>query len=177
MQGDFRNFYPRKKADFVICVYDVIGSFADQKENNKIIANIKRTLKKGGRAIVSVMNMELTENIARNKFDVYKNPKSLFKLKASSVMQETGNIFNPDYYVIDTHSGAVFRKEMFTNDGYLDSEYIVRDRRYTMKEICAMFAKRGMKVLDSRYVQAGNWNLPLKNTDLRAKEILLVVEK
>lgn len=177
LPGDFRKFYPGKKADFVICVYDVIGSFADQKQNDKIVRNIKKTLKKGGRAIVSVMNMELTENIARNKFDVYANPKSLFKLKASSVMQETGNVFNPDYYVIDTHSGAVFRKEMFTDDGYLDSEYIVRDRRYTMAEICAMFKKHGMSVLDARYVQAGRWDFSLKNTDLKAKEILLVVQK
>lgn len=176
---DCRNFHLKTKADVIFCLYDVIGSFANQDDNLKIVSQIKRNLKKGGVAIVSVMNMELTKNIAnpKNIFDVNKNIKRLFKLKASDIMQKSGNIFNPDYFVIDEKTSVVYRKEMFKGDGLLDSEYIVRDRRYAQKEIESMFIEKGFSIIDSRFVQAGHWDVPLKNTDLKAKEILLVVKK
>jgi hypothetical protein len=70
------------------------------------------------------MNMDLTKNIAlpRNTFDVYAQPKKLFKLKASDTMQNTGSIFNPEYFILDTKTETIFRKEMFRGDGLLDSE-------------------------------------------------------
>lgn len=166
-----------EKADFAICLYDVVGSFPKESENEKIIKSIYKNLLKNGKAVISVMNMELTQNIAKYKYDVYKNPKQLFKLKASNTMQSTGNVFNPEYFVIDEKTGLVFRKEMFTDDGYLDSEYIIRDKRYTREEISKKLEKQGFKILDSRYVQAGHWETPLKATDLGAKEILFVVQK
>lgn len=168
-----------KKADLILCLYDVIGSFPVEKENLRIVKSIKRNLRKGGIAIISVMNMELTRNIAKEKniFDVYKNPKKLFKLKASSIMQNTGDVFNPEFYVIDTSSNLVFRKEMFCDDGYLNSEYIIRDKRYELKEISDILEKNGLRILENHFVQAGNWTKDLKNTDLKAKEILLVVQR
>jgi len=175
--ADCRTLHIRPKVDLVLCLYDVIGSFPEEKENEKIIRKIKETVRKGGRAIVSVMNMELTRNIAKNNFDVYGQPKKLFKLKASDIMQNSGNVFNPDYYVIDSRTGTVFRKEMFRGDGMLDSEYIIRDRRYTKDEICGLFMKNGFLIQDVRYVQSGHWDVPLKNTDLKAKEILIIAER
>lgn len=173
--SDCRKMKNVPKADVVLCLYDVIGSFAEQKENEKIVNQIKKHCKKNGIVITSVMNMELTENIAKNKFDVYKNPKKLFKLKASDIMQKSGNIFNPDYFILDTATRVIFRKEMFKGDGLLDSEYIVRDRRYTYEEIKRMFSQ--FTVLDYRFVQTGHWDTKLKNTDLKAKEILTVLKK
>ena len=82
-----------------------------------------------------------------------------------------------EYFVIDEKTSVVYRKEMFKGDGLLDSEYIVRDKRYTQKEIESMFVKKGFTIIDSRFVQAGHWDVSLKNTDLKAKEILLVVKK
>lgn len=167
------------KADFAICLYDVIGSFPKESENLKVIKSLYKNLVRGGKAVVSVMNMELTRNITKesNVYDVYKNPKRLFKLKASNIMQSTGDVFNPEYFVIDKCTNLVFRKEMFTDGGYLDSEYIIRDKRYTKEEISKNLKKCKFKILDSRFVQAGHWEVPLKNTDLKAKEILLVVQK
>ena len=134
-------------------------------------------MKNNGIAFVSVMNMELTENIARNVTDVYKNPKKLFKLKASNTMQSTGDIFDPEYFIIDTHTNVVFRKEKFINDGELAAEYIVRDRRYYLDNIVSEVEKIGFEVLEKRYVRAGNWSEELKNTDMKAKEILLILRK
>lgn len=172
-------FLKGTKADFAICLYDVIGSFPKESENLRIIKSFYKNLTKNGKAVISVMNMELTRNIAKEKnvYDVYKNPKRLFKLKASNIMQSTGDVFNPEYFVIDTQTNLVFRKEMFTDDGYPDSEYIIRDKRYALEEISNKLEKCGFKIVESRFVQAGHWEIPLKNTDLKAKEILLVVQK
>lgn len=175
--GDCRYYRTFNKYDYALCLYDVVGSFAKEVDNLLIIENLYRSLKRGGVAFISVMNMELTENIARNVTDIYKNPKKLFKLKASNIMQTTGDIFDPDYFIIDTHTNTVFRKEKFINDGELAAEYIVRDRRYYLEDIVSEVKKIGFKVLEKKYVQAGNWDVELKNTDMKAKEILLVLRK
>lgn len=174
---DARELKLSKKADIILCLYDVIGSFPQEKENIRIIKAAKRNLKKGGIFICSVMNMELTENLCKYKFDIYKNSKELFKLKASQIMQQTGNIFNPDNYIIDEKSNLVYRKEMFKGDGFLDSEYIIRDKRYTKKEITGLLEDNGFTVIESRYVRAGRFEEELPATDKNAKEILIVAKK
>ncbi len=171
---DVRELKLDKKADIILCLYDVIGSFPQEKENIKIIKAAKKNLKKDGIFICSVMNMELTQNICKYKFDIYKNPKELFKLKASQIMQQTGNIFNPDNFIIDEKSNLVFRKEMFKGDGFLDSEYIIRDKRYIKAEIISLLKKQGLNILESRYVRAGQFDKSLSPIDINAKEILLI---
>lgn len=171
---DVRNLKLTKKADVILCLYDVIGSFPTPSENLKIIKTAKRNLKKGGLFICSVMNMELTESLCKYKFDIYKNPKELFKLKASQTMQQTGNIFNPNNFIIDTSTNLVFRKEMFKGDGFLDSEYIIRDKRYTKAEILTLLQNNGFEILESRFVRAGKFDESLNATDKNAKEILII---
>lgn len=171
---DVRNLKLTKKADVILCLYDVIGSFPTPSENLKIIKVAKRNLKKGGLFICSVMNMELTESLCKYKFDIYKNPKELFKLKASQTMQQTGNIFNPDNFIIDTSTNLVYRKEMFKGDGFLDSEYIIRDKRYTKIEISTLLQNNGFKILESHFVRAGKFDESLNATDKNAKEILTI---
>lgn len=176
-QKDIRILKCKKKADVILCLYDVIGSFPEEKDNLKIIKAVKKNLKKGGLLICSVMNMELTENICKNKFDVYNNPKRLFSLQASQIMQQTGNIFNPDTFVIDEKSNLVFRKEIFKGDGFLDSEYIIRDKRYRKEEIISLLNKSDFSILESRFVRAGKFNEPLSSIDSNAKEILIIAKK
>lgn len=174
---DCRNLKVSDKADVILCLYDVIGSFPKDQDNIKIIKTINSNLKKNGIVICSVMNMELTESICKHKFDIYKNPKELFSLKASQIMQNTGNVFNPDTFVIDEKSRLVFRKEIFKGDGFLDSEYIIRDKRYLKEEIISIFKSQNFKILEARFVQSGKFNTPLNATDSKAKEILIVAQK
>ena len=89
-------------------------------------------------------------------------------------MQQTGNIFNPENFIIDKKSKLVFRKEMFKGDGFLDSEYIIRDKRYTKKEIVNLLESQGFSILEARYVRAGRFEEALAATDKSAKEILIV---
>lgn len=173
--GDCREFSSQRKFDYALCLYDVIGSFPNEQDNVRIVKRLYDSLKPGGIAIVSVMNMELTRAVAKKTVDIYAQPEALFKLKASRIMQSTGDIFDPDYFIIDSRSGTVVRKEKFTNDGGLSVEYIVRDRRYTRAEIEAMATGVGFSVVETRFVRAGKWQTPLASAE--GKEILLVLRK
>lgn len=175
---DCRHLKMTSSYDAVICLYDVIGSYRSYDDNVDIVKSIHRALKRGGRCVVSVMNMELTEAIAINKVDnVQKNPQGLLKLKASNIMQSTGNVFKPDYFLLDTSSQLVYRKEQFEMDGELSSEYVIADYRFTLNQICEVFNKIGFSIISANYVKTGEWDTPLSATDNAAKEILIVAEK
>lgn len=165
--------------DLVLCLYDVVGSFPDVEDNETILRNLYESCKDGGHLILSVMNMESTLANAKDEYvvNVEEHPEVLFKLPASDTMQSTGNIFDPEYYVVDRIHGIVYRKEQFSEDNSLPSEYVIRDRRYTKDEIIAIVKSAGFKIKESRYVQAGKWDVSLDPLDKKAKEILVVAEK
>lgn len=175
---DCRHLRRTASFDAVICLYDVIGSFRTFQDNVKIIKSIRGALKRGGKCVVSVMNMELTEHLAIHKVnDVRQYPQALLKLQASNIMQSTGNIFNPNYYLLDTSSQLVYRKEQFEMDGELSSEYVIADYRFTRDQIIAAFEANGFTILSANFVRIGAWDKPLVSSDVAAKEILIVAEK
>lgn len=174
--ADARKFTLGYKFDCILCLYDVIGSFRKEEDNVRIVRSIKRNLKKGGHAIISVMNMELTDAIALHKISISQHPDTLLKLPPSKTMEVSGNIFKPEYYLINTDDGLVYRKEQFTSGEDIFAEYLVVDKRYTMAEIIGLLESEGLTTIESRYVQAGHWDVALPATDVRAKEILLVVK-
>lgn len=175
--GDCRNIRFKKEFDSVVCLYDIIGTYPDNSENLKIIENIFFHLKLGGKALISVMNYELTESKAKHFFSLKKRPNALLEIAPSQTMEKTGDIFNPNYYIIDKETRTVYRKEQFLFGSSLPDEFIVRDRRFSSDEIGEMCEKVGLHVLWSRYVGAGKWNEPLLPTDNKAKEVLLLCEK
>jgi hypothetical protein len=89
-------------------------------------------------------------------------------------METSGNVFNPDYYMIDEMTEIVYRKEQFTRGTDLPAQLLVRDRRYRRRDIEAMCMVAGLDVVWSRYVRAGQWDLELNAEDDNAKEILLL---
>ena len=46
-----------------------------------------------------------------------------------------------------------------------------------MNEIVGMLKKQGFEIEEAKYVRAGHFNEPLKNTDKHAKEICVVARK
>lgn len=170
--GDVRALRLGYKYNLVLCLYDVIGSFREEKDNRKILRVIKHHLKNSGIAVVSVMNMELTEANAIHKVSLRNTPRALLSLPPSNTMAVSGNIFKPEYYLINTDDGLVYRKEQFDCDGMLSAEYVIVDKRYRMSEFETMATEVGLKVIHKRYVQAGKWDVALGATDSRAKEIL-----
>ena len=175
MCADARKLKLGRKFDVILCLYDVIGSFRSEKENMQILKTIRHHLKKGGTAIVSVMNMELTEHIAIHKVSLKEHPKEILQLPPSDTMSRSGDIFKPEHYLINTDDGLIYRKEQFTDDDMISAEYLVADKRYRMSEFEAFATKAGFCVKDKRYVQAGHFDTPLSATDSRAKEILFVL--
>lgn len=177
INDDCRSVRFDKKADAIICLYDVIGSFADESENIKIIKNIYDNLKNGGTAIITVMNYEMTCFYAKHKFKFSVEPNALLNLAASQTMEKTGDVFNPDYYLVDEETKIVYRKERFDCGSEIPAELFVRDKRYEMKEIIDICEDIGFKVDFARYVNARNWNNNLDSIDKSAKEILLKCSK
>jgi 2-polyprenyl-3-methyl-5-hydroxy-6-metoxy-1,4-benzoquinol methylase len=176
-QEDCRFIQLESKFDTILCLYDVIGSFIDNKENIKILNNISNHLVKDGYTLISVMNYELTKSQAKHIFSLKDDHNKLLELTSSNTMETTGNIFNPDYYMIDKDTNIVYRREQFSADNHLPQELIVRDYRYTKTDIENMCTDAGLNIIFSRYVQAGKWDIELSATDTKAKEILLLCQK
>ena len=177
IEGDCRSINLNTKYNTILCLYDVIGSFIDNSENIKILDNIYKHLKDTGYALISVMNYELTKSEAIHTFSLKNEHNKLLELTASDTMQKTGDIFNPDYYMIDNDTNIVYRREQFNTENQLPQELIVRDYRYTKNEIEQMCIESGFEVIFSRYIQDGKWEKELKATDKKAKEILLLCKK
>ncbi|MDR2344810.1 MAG: methyltransferase domain-containing protein [Planctomycetaceae bacterium] len=164
------------QAKAVICLYDVIGSYVNDADNREIITNIFQHLISGGTALMSVMNYCSTKAQAKRWFTVSKNPDELLNLPPSGTMEKTGNVFDPDYYMIDKETQIVYRKERFqSNQNQLPTELIVRDKRFTKDEIKQMCYGCGLDVLFTKYVNATNWQENLLST--YAKEILIKCQK
>lgn len=92
-------------------------------------------------------------------------------------METTGNIFDPDFYLVDTESGVVYRREQFRRGRALPVELIVRDKRFSKSEIMKMCEQVGLCVEYAKYVSAKDWTLSLSANDKSAKEILLKCRK
>lgn len=114
INGDCREINLDSKYDVILSLYDVIGSFSDEKENIKILKNIAKHLEVGGYCVLSVMNFELTKSRMKQSFSLEKEPNKLLELSASSTMEKTVDIFDPDFYMIDTDTNIVYRREQFT---------------------------------------------------------------
>lgn len=171
---DCRTLDLNEKFDAVICLYDVIGTFAEKAENQRIADAISRHLKPGGRTLISVMNMHLTARKAKNYFTLSNHKDELLRLKPSNIMESTGDVFDPDYFIIDKETGIVYRKEQFKKGHKLPVELIVRDRRFTEDEITSLLADSNIDVKWVRFVRAGAWKKSLPRDHDRAKEMLIL---
>lgn len=173
--GDVRGIYLRTTYDLILCLYDVIGSYAEDEENKKILRNISRHLGSDGFAFISVMNYDQAITNALHTFKLRQEPDRLTALQPSNTMESNGNIFKPDFYLVDTETRVVYRKEQFSSGPGLPQELLVRDRRFTHEEIVGMCRDAGLEVVFSRFVKAGKWEQEFSRTD--GKEILLVCRK
>jgi 2-polyprenyl-3-methyl-5-hydroxy-6-metoxy-1,4-benzoquinol methylase len=177
IEADARNLDLGKTFDAVICLYDVIGSYANDDENLSILRASALHLRPGARLLLSVMNFELTQHEGKMFFSLEKDSKPLSDLPPSKTMEATGNVFKPEFYLIDADTKVVYRKEQFVEGDHLPAELIVRDRRYYRAEIEDLCRSVGLAVEWSRFVQAGHWDTELDALDRRAKEILVLCRK
>ena len=177
VKADCRDVKLDEVFDAAVCLYDVVGTYADRESNSRVLANLALHLKPGGFALVSVMNLALTKRRARHVFSMTKEPDKLLKLPPSNTMEATGDIFDPAYYMLDEENNVVYRKEQFTSGSDLPAEVIVRDRRFSTDEITTLCNGAGLTVVWTRLIRAGRWDDPLDENDDRAKEILVLCRK
>jgi 2-polyprenyl-3-methyl-5-hydroxy-6-metoxy-1,4-benzoquinol methylase len=177
VNADCRDYRAGSEYDAVVCLYDVIGTYADMAENRRLIDSIYAHLRPGGLALVSVMNYELTERNAKRFFSMKDNPNELLSLPASRTMEKTGNVFDSEYYMVDRDTHAIYRKEQFQSGSRLPVELVVRDRRFTMTEIREACASAGLHVVWSRFVKAGRWEPGFPRESNDSKEILVLCQR
>lgn len=162
----------------VLCVYDVIGSSAQRIHDLRLLRNIRKVIGPGGMLILTVMNANVTMDTVStghkpDSVDAFV--RSLESLDPSSTMEASGNIFDPDRIVI--YNGVHYRKEQFEKvPGYLPTECVVRDLRYTVAELVDLMREAGMGNPDVRPVIIGHWSDPdvPDEHDLAAKELLAI---
>ena len=177
LEADCRTYKNKRKASHVLCLYDVIGTFASDDDNYLILQNAFSLLKPGGYAVFSVMNYESTYSNAKYSFSFANNANKILELPASNTQEQTGDIFNPDYYLVDVDTHLVYRKEQFSSSTGLPIELIVRDKRFTMNEIVSLCKSVGFSIVETKYTNASDWNKSYTATSPRAKEILLICQK
>lgn len=179
--GDARQYREKIPFDVVLSMYDVIGSFPSKNENERIVKNAYKNLKKDGVFIASVMNMELTRYRCIKSNNVVSsiddNIDKLLRLKPSSRMQNTGNVFDGKTILIDNSTGICYRKEQFTSGDALPCEYIVRDMRYSRRGIISLFHREGFSVEEVYCFNAKDINKRLSQENKDAKEILVIARK
>lgn len=181
--GDCRSWKGAQLFDLILCLYDVVGSFRSLEDNVAIISNIFDNLKTGGKAVLSVMNLDFEGMLSSEA--VCDKPDELYRklraLKPSTNMADSGEVFDGRCALVNWDEGLVYRKEQFDgDDNRLRRELVVVDRRFTMKGIVDLCKSVGFGVLHSSYVRAG-FTSPTFFQRIRAsrwgKEILLVLVK
>ena len=183
-EGDARFYRSRVRYDVVLCVYDVIGSSIDPQDAARVVKTISSALKPGGIAVVSVMNLALTQKRcgrAENRFDDILSQKDfakLMRLPSSSTMQSSGDVFKGQLILLNPKTGVAYRRELFEpeNGNGLKVEYVVPDRRFTQESLRHLMGN-GFVERFSACVCAGHWDQKLNPTDSHAKEVLGVFEK
>lgn len=177
VEGDCRTWRGDRRYRLLLCLYDVIGSFADDVENKRILANIEENLEEGGYAVISVANSDFADKKqveaidAENKEDLLR---AVFRLMPTRAMATDGEFFESQS-LWDRKTGLFYHKEQFLDaEGGLPGEYLVVDRRFTDAEFEGWIAQTSLRVVMKRFVRSGFSKEYSRET---GKEILFVVKK
>lgn len=176
-EGDCRTWRSGRCFRLVLCLYDVIGSFADDEENKKILHNIEENLADDGYAVITVANSAFADKKhieaidAENKEDLLR---SVFRLMPTSAMATDGEFFESQS-LWDKKTGLFYHKEQFRDEeGGLPGEYLVVDRRFSDAEFEGWISQTSLRVVMKRFVRAGFSKEYTRDT---GKEILFVLKK
>ena len=177
MSGDCRHVDLKKSFNCVVCLYDVVGSFPDEESNQSILKKAIDHIEPGGWLVLGVLSYRFMRERAKHLSRSNKIFDHLDDIAASNIMQESGEIFDPEFVLLDTELKLAYRKEMFDTDGQLPVELIVRDRRYELDEIVNLCAENGVTVVESGFVRAGRFDLVETEQSDVTKEILVLARK
>jgi 2-polyprenyl-3-methyl-5-hydroxy-6-metoxy-1,4-benzoquinol methylase/GNAT superfamily N-acetyltransferase len=163
--------------DLGLCLYDVIGSFPDDAANQVVLRNLIEHVRPGGYVVLSVMSYDYSLQVAKYTSSNGSIQEKLLSLKASNIMQKTGDVFDPDYFLLDKNAKVAYRREIFDEGVDLPVELIVRDRRYGKDEIRNICTTAGLVVELCGYVRAGDFEIATKPDTEPTREILVIARK
>ena len=176
--GDCRNWKGSRPVDLALCLYDVVGSFPDDADNEAVVKNVADNLSEGGWAVFSVSNWDFLDRHEIRSIDFEDEPSSvraLFELPPTKTMQESGEFFDGKCVLVDEKHRLVCHKEQFPfGKGLPSGEFLIRDRRFTADEIATWLAAAGLEVVQTRFVRAG---FKVEYAVSTGKEILLFAKK
>lgn len=176
--ADCRTWKSAEPVDLALCLYDVVGSFPDDSDNELVVRNVAANLKSGGVAVFSVSNWDFLDRRECREIDLSDEATSLqalFALPPSKMMQTSGEFFDGRYILVDPIRHVACHKEQFpAGKGMLSGEYLIRDRRFTGEEIRHWLFEAGFEVLETRFVRAG---FKVEYALSTGKEILLFARK
>jgi SAM-dependent methyltransferase len=157
--------------DLGLCLYDVIGSFPVDTINEALFANLVQSVRPGGWIAVSVMSYEylLAQNPKLTTSSEVHN--HLVDLEPSKVMEQSGEIFDGRFVLLDTERRIAYRKEQFAAGTHPPIELVIADRRYDKAELRDLCERRGVDVYHLGYVRAGIF---APQTTTVTKELLVV---
>ncbi|MFA5795490.1 MAG: methyltransferase domain-containing protein [Candidatus Brocadiia bacterium] len=134
LRGDMRKIAFRNEFDRVLVLFTAFGYF-DDETNFKVLRNIARALKPGGRFVFDTINRDC-----------------LLKNFRSCNVEQKGDDLMIGRVSFDSITGRLYNKRIIIRDGKRkDAPFFVR--LYTVPEIKELLAKVGLK-LDKLY---GNW--------------------
>ena len=114
-----------------MCLYDVVGSFRDNEDNLRILRTVKSHLNNGSIAVISVMNMELTEIIAQ-----YLQLAGLLCFNTKADMKNAENLVNGSFaktYGTTTYNdglGEFYKIREILNTDVVDDNNIIALTNY-----------------------------------------------
>lgn len=176
--GDCRSWRSGRPVDLALCLYDVVGSFPDDKDNEAIVVNVAANLADGGYALFSVSNWDFVDRREVRKIDfddMDSAVREIFALEPSATMRTDGEFFDSRYILVDEKRHLVCHKEQFpAGAGLPPGEFLIRDRRFTADEISNWLRAAGLEVLQRRFVRAG---FKVDYAVSTGKEILILARK
>lgn len=178
VQGDCREWRSERPVDLALCLYDVVGSFPDDADNEAVVRNVADNLSDGGWAVFSVSNWDFLDRHEVRTIDFGDESaavRALFNLSPTKTMQESGEFFDGNCILVDEKRRLVCHKEQFPfGKGLPSGEFLIRDRRFTAHEISAWLTAAGLDIVQTRFVRAG---FKVEYAVSTGKEILLVACK
>ena len=96
VRGDCRDWESDVKFRLVTCLFDVVGSFANDEDNKQILRNITRNLADGGYAAVTVANSDFEDKEGVSPVDAENKGafvQSVFRLHPANAMSTDGEFF------------------------------------------------------------------------------------
>ena len=176
--GDCREWKNEKPVDLALCLYDVVGSFPGDADNEAVVKNVADNLGAGGWAAFSVSNWDFLDRHEVRTIDFDDEPaavRALFDLPPAKTMQESGEFFDGKCILVDEKRRLVCHKEQFPfGKGLPSGEFLIRDRRFTAAEISAWLDAAGLELVQTSFVRAG---FKVEYAVSTGKEILLFAKK